>query len=270
MFARALLGLQSKLLYQPLIHQRFTSIAHLITDMPRTSAKQRIRALAYDEQLVVRAGLQSLLESSEIKLQTSDSWADFCRELARSQSVDVVCMDPSTQGRRDIELITQAQRHLPGARILIYSAFEDVPFISSVYEAGAQGFISKRADRNLLLKALREVARGDVFYAPQFAAELAHYHTAEQHQHPRNLLTDRELQIFIALALGESKLSIARSLGIELKSVQNRTVTIKLKLGVPREHFERLALFYGLIEMEGSSRRTLRRVRSRDALSLVS
>ena len=237
--------------------------------MPQPSAKRRIRALAYDEQLVARAGLQAVLESSEIKIQASGNWAEFCRELGRQQSTDVVCMEPSIQGQRDVGLIAQVQRHQPGARILIYSAFEEIPFISSAYEAGALGFVSKRADRAMLLRGLRKVAQGEVFYSPQFAAQLAHYHTAEQELNPSNVLTDRELEIFIGLALGETKRSIARALGISLKSVQNRAMTIKLKLRVPREHFERVALFYGLIEPENASRRTLRRV-PKGTLSLAS
>lgn len=228
--------------------------------MPRANAYRRIRTLAFDEQAAVRAGLAVLLEESEIKVHASGSWAEFCRELGRPQPYDVVCLEPNLQGQRDLGLIGQALKAQPEARILIYSSVEEISFVAATYEAGARGFVSKRAEPGQLLKGLREVSRGEVHYTPQFAAQLAHYHTSQQQLNPRNVLTDRELEIFIGLAMGEGKSSIAKALGISLKSIQNRAMTVRLKLGVPREHFERVALFYGLIEPEWSSPRILRRV----------
>ena len=106
--------------------------------------------------------------------------------------------------------------------------------------AGALGFLLKDTDRDTLINAIKAAARGETLLTPDILARLV-AHTTDHLQQPlRNRsqkqsaldLTDRELEVLVAVAQGERSKEIARRLGITERTVKAHLTNIYNKLGV--------------------------------------
>lgn len=205
------------------------------------------RIFVYDEQLAVREGLRRLFDRTSIRVVgDAGTVPELLAQLDR-KVMDALVLEPMTDGRRDIGVLDQVRKHFPKARILVYSSHAAVPFIASAYEAGAKGFVTKTSDRERLRAAVLRVAEGGKYFSPEIAEQLAGYYTDPKEQGPRSILTERECEIFVRLAAGQGLAAIAKELGLSLKSVQNRAVTVRYKLGIERKDFHRVAVAYDLI-----------------------
>ena len=148
----------------------------------------------------------------------------------------------------------------PTRRVVVYSAYDRIAVIASVYAAGASAFISKLAPQEQLLDAICAVHGHehprDRYYPGRLAVELADFYSAggRAAHSPRSVLTKRQLQIYLRIAEGFSAAQVAEELGMNRRTVGNQLVLIRRKLDIPREHFRSYAIEYGLIDPLRSAR----------------
>ncbi|MGH8260885.1 MAG: response regulator [Steroidobacteraceae bacterium] len=195
-------------------------------------ATERVRVLLVDDHAVVREGYRRLLEREPgIQVVGEASHAAEACERALSLAPDVIVMDISLPGVSGIEAMRRMLAHRPALRVLMFSMHDDAIFCSRALAAGALGYVTKASAPDVLVQAVREIARGRRYVSADIAEQAlpgvpAPLRTAIE------ALTARELEVLRLLASGETIDRISRALGLSEKTVANHQSTIREKLGV--------------------------------------
>lgn len=215
-----------------------------------------IRVLIIDDHAVVRAGIQMLLESDpafEIVGQGETGY-DAIR-LTQERHPDVVLMDITMPEMDGIEA-TQEIKKLPDSPpVLALTIHEGKDYFFHMLQAGASGYVPKRAAPQDLLQAVRVVASGNVYLDPAVAKDLvSDYLTQVQEGSERDsyeVLTDRERQVLTLIAEDTTNQAIANELEISVKTVERHRENIMRKLNLhTRTELVKYAIRKGLISLD--------------------
>lgn len=195
----------------------------------------KISVLLVDDHAILREGLKALLSYSE-DIQVVGEAQDGAEGLARVGELrpDVVLMDIAMPGMNGLEATRLVRAQYPQTRVLILTQHEDPQYVLPLLEAGASGFVSKRALGNDLTTALRVVARGDTFLYPTAATmvvEEIRRRRVEARVSP-DALTPRELEILQHIVGGETNAQTALALSISIKTVEWHRSNLMSKLNV--------------------------------------
>lgn len=145
---------------------------------------------------------------------------------------DVVLMDINLPGRSGIECVRELKRRHPGMQFLMLTVYEDLDLIFQSLQAGATGYLLKRAVPEELLEAIRNVHTGGAPMSSLIARKVVESFAARRPVAPEANLTPREREILEALAQGFLYKEIAERLGIGITTVRTHLKSIYEKLQV--------------------------------------
>jgi len=173
----------------------------------------------------------------------------------RSLRPDVILMDIQMPDLNGIEATKQIKKFAPETAVLALTMHEDEQYFFEMLQAGASGYLPKRAAPDELVTAIRTVARGEVFLYPSLAARLVQdflkRDNVDQEQEIYDQLTPREREVLILIAEGLSNGEIADKLVISIKTVDRHRENIMRKLNMHnRIELVKYAIRKGLIELE--------------------
>lgn len=190
-----------------------------------------------DDHTLVRQGIYALLQrhdDMDVIGEASDGREAI--EKVNTLEPDVIVMDVSMPSMGGIEATRQIIKQKPAAIILVLSRHEDVSYIRSLLEAGASGYVSKRAVADELAVAIRTVYAGKVYLHSSVAKVLTEDYVQllrlERSDDPYERLTEREKEILHLLAEGYSHRQIADQLYLAPKTIMNHKKNIMVKLGI--------------------------------------
>ncbi len=214
----------------------------------------KIRLLLIDDHQVVRQGLRMMLEGEpdlEI-VGEADSASQGLIKTARLKP-DVVLMDIGLPDMSGIEATKEVKRLLPDVAVVALTIHEDEEYFFKMLEAGASGYVPKRAAPDELLTAIRVAASGEVYLYPSLAKLLVQDYLGEgqpnRQENSLNLLTDREREVLTLLADGLSNSEIGERLSISPKTVARHRENIMAKLNLhSRTDLVKYAIRKGIIE----------------------
>ena len=191
--------------------------------------EQRISVLLVDDHAVVREGYRRLLERDASLVVVAEA-ATAAQALRCDEQFkpDVVVLDIALPGVSGIEILRRILARRPEARVLMFSMYQDGIYASRAIEAGACGYLSKASAPDLLLDAVRSVARGRRYLSPDVEQVLALSSAADG---PASALSARELEVLRMLSQGYSVEKIGERLGLSPKTAANHQSSIKQKLG---------------------------------------
>lgn len=210
-----------------------------------------IRILLADDHSIVRAGLRSLIEDNgemEVVVEAADG-QEAIREALRVKP-DVAVIDISMPGMDGLEVINQLQASLPDLPILVLTMHEEEQYVVRSISSGAKGYMTKRSAPEQLVKAIQQVYAGGRYLSAE-AAELLALRVArgESGQSPLDSLSNREVQVLRALALGQTNREIAENYHISVKTVDTYRFRLLKKLGLRNNaDLSRFAIQTGLIK----------------------
>lgn len=208
-----------------------------------------IRVVICDDHLVVRVGLRQILQSeSGIQVIGEATTAAEALELARTLRPDVIVMDLSLPDADGARATTDLLGTSPDTRVLVLTMHEDVAYVREALDAGALGYVLKRAADVELVLAIRTIATGASYIQPGLAAALF---KAESPRSPLSAalgqLTNREKEVLQHLALGLTNQEIASLLHLSVRTVETYRANIQQKLGLrTRAELARFARDVGL------------------------
>src|ERR1700728_3917289 len=179
-----------------------------------------IRVLLVDDHWVVRPGFRLLLHAhGEITvIGEADSGESAC-QLYVELVPDVVVMDIAMPGMGGLEALRRIRAHHPQARVLTLSAQDDPMHARRALREGALGFLSKRSAPEALIDAVTAVAAGQRYIDPSLAQKLALDEIDGAGKSVIERLSEREFEVFIRLARGESVQRIAEDLKLSPSTV---------------------------------------------------
>lgn len=209
----------------------------------------QINVLLVDDHAVVRMGFKMLLESApDIKVVAEAESGEQGIKLYMEHHPDVVVMDITMPGIGGLEAIERIVAKENNARILVLSAHEDSVHPKRVLNAGAMGYLTKRSAAEELIKAIRTVAGGKRYLEASVAQQMAIQQLSGE-QNPVDVLSDREFEVFMALAKGKTTNDIAETLCLSPRTVGTHLYNIKQKLNANNSaEIALIAMRSGLID----------------------
>ncbi len=221
----------------------------------------KIKVLLVDDHTVVRQGLRALLAAEQdIEVAGEAENGRQAVQLARDLSPDVVVMDIAMPVLNGLEATRQILRAAPGTKVLVLSSYSDDDFVQQLTEAGVSGYLVKHTAGNELLKAIREVSRGNAFFSPAIAKRLRDHcrEISGQGQTGKKrspALTTREAEVLQLIAEGRANKQIAAELCISIKTVEKHRQQVMNKLGIHDvAGLTRHAIAKGIIESSAGVR----------------
>jgi two-component system invasion response regulator UvrY len=202
-----------------------------------------------DDHAVVRMGFRLLLDGAPhiAVVAEADSGEEALR-LCPEAKPDVVVMDLSMPGIGGLEAIARLVAKQPSAKILVLSAHADAIHARRVLKAGAAGYLSKRSAGEELLDAIGQVAGGKTFIEAAIAQQLA-VQQMRGEKSPVDTLSEKEFNVFLALAQGRSVIEIAEIMSLSPRTIGTHLYNIKQKLDASNQaELTLIALRNGLIE----------------------
>lgn len=192
------------------------------------------RVLIADDHAIVREGLRRIL-ASDPAFSVAGEAKDGHEVLAavRAGGFELLLLDLSMPGRSGIDLVKQVKAERPELRVLVLSMHEEQQYAVRAIRAGASGYLTKDTAPTQLVAALRKVASGGLFITPGVAEALALGLQGPAGELPHKRLSDREYEVFLLLAGGESVTGIAERLHLSVKTVSTHKTHVleKMTLG---------------------------------------
>ena len=211
-----------------------------------------IRILIADDHGVLRAGLRALL-SSESDIEVVGEAVDGKQTVTLSEELepDVVLLDVSLPDQSGIEVTRSLKELQPEIRVLILTVHEDEGLLQEAIQAGAAGYIIKRAVESELIDAIRAVSRGDIYVHPAMTRALFKDMTPAPSAKgsPIEAPTPREIDVLRYIAQGYTNRQTAEALTISVRTVESHRANLMSKLGLSsRVELVRYAKENGVIE----------------------
>jgi DNA-binding NarL/FixJ family response regulator len=215
---------------------------------------KKISVLLVDDHTVVRQGLRALLKAEEDMEVVGE--AENGRQaviLAKKTPPDVVVMDVAMPMLNGLEATRQILKGVPGTKVLVLTSYGDDECVQQLMHAGATGYLIKQTAANDLLKAIREVQRGNAFFSPSIAKRLRDQcreaFSNGQPARKSTELTSRESEVLQLIAEGFSNKQIAAELAISIKTVEKHRQQVMNKLNIHDvAGLTRYAISKGLVE----------------------
>lgn len=212
-----------------------------------------IRLLLVDDHAVVRSGLKMLLENErDVEIIGEASSASEAIEAAARLKPNVILMDIGLPDLSGIDATREIKRRTADVAIVALTIHEDEEYFFKMLEAGASGYVPKRAAPEELITAIRAAATGQVYLYPSLAKLLVRdflYGGRVGAEQASSELTDREQEVLTYLAEGASNDEIAVSLVISPKTVARHRENIMRKLNLhSRAELVRYAIRKGIIK----------------------
>jgi DNA-binding NarL/FixJ family response regulator len=207
-----------------------------------------IRILIVDDHSVVRQGIITLLEDEDdILIVGEASDGDEVLESVSKFNPDVVLLDLTMPRMSGLEAIKLLSHVFPDVKIVVFSMHNNPDYIISAVKSGAAGYLQKDTGRDEILKAVRSVFIGELYYPPNVSSVIIRSLILPKHEESSaesaevksagtgsvwNKMTPREQQILKCLTEGMSSKDIAEHFTISTNTVANQRASIMRKANV--------------------------------------
>lgn len=213
----------------------------------------KFEVLVVDDHAIIRDGLKKILaDTDDLVVAGEADNGNAALEKVRERDWSLVVLDLSMPGRNGLELIKLIKSERPKLPILIFSMHHEEQYAVRAIRAGASGYLSKDADSDLLVPAMRKVAAGGVFISPKLAELLVADVSPNTHSQPHTLLTNREFEVFSRIVRGISLTAIAEEFSLSIKTVSTHKSHILAKMNMATQvELVRYAIERNLLDFTG-------------------
>jgi len=197
----------------------------------RTSTRTRRRVFLIDDHPLVREWLANVInQQADLMVCGQAEGREGSIEAIQKKRPDVAIVDISLKDCSGFDLITEIRKAAPATEVIVLSMHDSALYARRAIRAGAAGYVVKRETTRKICHAIREVLNGSRYISQETVEAVDGPGPAEEVD--LTLLSDRELEIFRFLGLGNPTRQIADTLGISIKTVQVHCGNIREKLGI--------------------------------------
>jgi DNA-binding NarL/FixJ family response regulator len=195
-----------------------------------------LELLVIDNHAVVRHGVKNILDEHKIAANVGEA-ADSTEasQLLRSKDWNIVVMDIALPDKQGTHYFKEIKKEYPSLPVVIFSGYPEQQYAVRLIRCGAHGYLNKQCQPEEFVKAIRHAAEGKRHITNTVAELLAEnldLNNSPEIKYPHELLSDREYDIFLALASGHTQTEIARSSSLSIKTVSTYRSRINQKMGV--------------------------------------
>ena len=184
-----------------------------------------MRILIADDHAILRSGLRLLIETQpELTVVGEAGTGAETLKQARALRPDLILLDINMPEMDGLTAIPDLRAELPESRILILTMHDDAAYLRQALEAGASGYVLKKAVDQELLMAIRSVRRGEVYVHSAMTQKLMESYAAppvRSDGDPWATLSEREYDVMRRVALGYTNGEIADELHLSVKTVES-------------------------------------------------
>lgn len=221
-----------------------------------TAVTDRIRVILVDDHAILREGLKALLSlSGDIEVVAEADEGESAIGAVLRHQPDVVVMDMAMPGMGGIEATRRIARLGLRTRVLILSQHDNERYVLPVLQAGALGYVAKKAVGEELLSAIRAVHRGEPYLGPAVEQMVLHDYQQRAASYSEGDedgygLTERQREILQLVAQGHTSEEIAEMLHLSARTVMSHRANIYSRLGTSNlAEIIKVAIRMGLIEV---------------------
>ena len=203
-----------------------------MTEATSESAAE-IRVYLVDDHPIVCSGLRAVVELERDMRVVGEAQDALAAQTGVAElRPDVVVMDIALPGLDGIEATQRIKAAFPEVKVLALSGLDEQTYIPLALDAGASGFVPKRAAAEHLVRAIRSVAHGGLFLNPGVPTSELEPHPAPEAPSRRLALSERETEVLRSLAAGHAARDIAQRLGISVRTLETYRARALEKLGL--------------------------------------
>ncbi len=214
-----------------------------------------IRVLVVDDHQLIRMGLiRMLADHPQIQVIGEAANGEQAFDLAKKENPDVILMDLKMPEVDGLTATRKIRRLLPQTQIIVITVYDEDPLPSRLFQVGAMGYLTKGAPFEELLSAIQIVHEGGRYIDPTLAQNLALQSSQDKNASPFHKLSDRELEIAMAILEGKRATDISQALFLSPKTVSTYRHRLFEKLNIDSDaELTLLAVRYGLIDPQNLS-----------------
>lgn len=191
------------------------------------------KILLVDDHQIVRQGLINLI-ALESDLQVADEASSGAEalNLIRKNEYNIVVLDISMPDKNGVDTLHDLKHIAPNLPVLVLSGYAEEQYALNLMRSGCKGYLSKSADPEEIIKAIRSIANGKKYISAELAELLTNELTHPSDKQLHEMLSEREFQVFFKLAGGLSATEIADELNISIKTVSTYRTRILEKMSL--------------------------------------
>lgn len=192
-----------------------------------------ISLLIVDDHEVVRVGLKSMLQGTDIRIVAEADNGTTALKLTIKHKPDLVLLDVRMPEADGLNCLARIKLDLPNVPVVMFSGYDNPTYVARAVALGAAGYLSKSASKKEIIEAIHVAAKGESIWTREelrrVTGALATPRVGIDIEVP---LTKRENEVLKQLAFGLTNKEIAQALGISYETVKEHVQHILRKIGV--------------------------------------
>ncbi len=199
-------------------------------------SKLKAKVALVDDHAMLRQGMATLINMEpdlEVCFEAGDG-GEALAKLKENDSVDIVLLDVSLKTVSGFEVIKSIHALTPSLSVLFVSMHDETVYAERALHAGARGYVMKQEQGEVLVTAIREVLKGNVYLSKQMQATLLNRITtgSSEPEELINTLTPSEFEVLHLIGSGHSSQEIANLLSRSIKTIETHRYNIRTKLSL--------------------------------------
>ena len=191
-----------------------------------------INLMIADDHAIVRHGLKQLLALvPDIHISGEAGSGGELQEIIAQTPCDLVLLDMNMPGLSGVDMIKWLHDGYPEVPILVLSMHVEGPIARRALKAGARGYLTKDSEPEIIVEAIRKLSAGGKFIDAALVETLV-FDQDKKDSAPHEVLSEREMQVFLMLASGRTISEIAEELCLSIKTVSTHKARLMQKLNL--------------------------------------
>jgi DNA-binding NarL/FixJ family response regulator len=197
------------------------------------AARCPVDVLIVDDHCLVRLGLRTLVEAeTPFRVVAEEVSAEGAMHSVRERAVDIALIEIGLPGMSGMDLVRHLKQHYPRTKSIIVSERDERHYARRSIEAGADGYVMKDNATQAIIKAMRCVLSGNKYVSESVRNRVSKRADGDTQAHrvPADLLSEKELEVFLLIGQGMTKSEIAKHLNRSVNTIETHRSHIKQKL----------------------------------------